>query len=155
MGRIFRRGELKQAIVVVLAVLGDAHGYAIMSELEARVAGDGRPALVRSTRLCWHWSNPVICGPRRKTACASTPSLTPVAKPPTMQAGSVAGECLPSEPRSPRSEWRSDPCWTFFAANSPMRRRLAHPEQQQVIESILERAQVEIQRTLEEGESNG
>jgi DNA-binding PadR family transcriptional regulator len=39
MGRIFRRGELKQAIVVVLAVLGDAHGYAIMSELEARVEG--------------------------------------------------------------------------------------------------------------------
>ena len=44
MSRVFRRGELKQAIIVVLADLGDAHGYAIMSELESRVGGGWKPS---------------------------------------------------------------------------------------------------------------
>src|SRR4030065_2094392 len=44
MGRIFRRGELKEAIVVVLAALGEAHGYAIMNELKERIGGGRRPS---------------------------------------------------------------------------------------------------------------
>jgi hypothetical protein len=42
-----------------------------------------------------------------------------------------------------------------FAAGSPLRRRLARPEQQQKVEAILERAHIDIERSLEEGESNG
>ncbi len=44
MGRIFRRGELKEAIVAVLATLGEAHGYAIMGELKVRVGGGWKPS---------------------------------------------------------------------------------------------------------------
>src|SRR5665811_1934543 len=42
--RVFKRGELKQAIVAVLAALGEAHGYAIMAELKERVGGRWRPS---------------------------------------------------------------------------------------------------------------
>jgi DNA-binding PadR family transcriptional regulator len=44
MGRIFRRGELKEAIVVVLTALGEAHGYAIMNELKERIGGGWKPS---------------------------------------------------------------------------------------------------------------
>src|SRR3954454_9586109 len=44
MGRIFKRGELKEAIVAVLAALGEAHGYAIMGELRARIGGGWKPS---------------------------------------------------------------------------------------------------------------
>ncbi|HET8742068.1 MAG TPA: PadR family transcriptional regulator, partial [Gaiella sp.] len=44
MSRIFRRGELKEAIVVVLATLGEAHGYAIMGALKERVGGTWKPS---------------------------------------------------------------------------------------------------------------
>src|SRR5918999_6284264 len=40
----FRRGELKEAIVLVLDSLGEAHGYAIMAELKDRVGGGWKPS---------------------------------------------------------------------------------------------------------------
>jgi hypothetical protein len=42
-----------------------------------------------------------------------------------------------------------------FAAESGLRRRLAGTEQRQQIEGILERASIEIERTLEKGEDDG
>jgi DNA-binding PadR family transcriptional regulator len=44
MGRIFKRGELKEAIVAVVGALGEAHGYAIMGELKARIGGGWKPS---------------------------------------------------------------------------------------------------------------
>ena len=44
MSRIFRRGELKEAVVVVLGSLGEAHGYAIIAELKDRVGGGWKPS---------------------------------------------------------------------------------------------------------------
>jgi DNA-binding PadR family transcriptional regulator len=44
MGRIFKRGELKEAIVAVIGSLGEAHGYAIMGELGERVGGGWKPS---------------------------------------------------------------------------------------------------------------
>ena len=35
---------MKEAIVVVLAALGEAHGYAIMSELKDRIGGRWKPS---------------------------------------------------------------------------------------------------------------
>lgn len=53
MARVFNRGELKTALLSVIASLGEAHGYAIMQELQRRVGGQWRaspgaiyPALV-------------------------------------------------------------------------------------------------------------
>ena len=44
MGRVFKRGELKQVILVVLDSIGAGHGYAIMGELKDRVGGGWKPS---------------------------------------------------------------------------------------------------------------
>jgi DNA-binding PadR family transcriptional regulator len=38
-GRIFGRGELSRALLVVIASIGEGHGYTIMQQLEQRVGG--------------------------------------------------------------------------------------------------------------------
>lgn len=44
MARIFNRGELKLALLSVIASLGEGHGYAIMQELQQRVGSHWRPS---------------------------------------------------------------------------------------------------------------
>lgn len=44
MARVFNRGELKRALLSVIASLGEGHGYAIMQELQRRVGSQWRPS---------------------------------------------------------------------------------------------------------------
>ncbi len=44
MPRVFNRGELKSALLSVIASIGEAHGYAIMRELQRRVGSQWRPS---------------------------------------------------------------------------------------------------------------
>ena len=44
MPRVFNRGELKEALLAVVGSLGEAHGYAIMQELQRRVGNQWRPS---------------------------------------------------------------------------------------------------------------
>jgi DNA-binding PadR family transcriptional regulator len=44
MARVFNRGELKLALLSVIASLGEGHGYAIMQELQQRVGSHWRPS---------------------------------------------------------------------------------------------------------------
>jgi DNA-binding PadR family transcriptional regulator len=44
MARVFNRGELKTALLAVIASLGEGHGYAIMQELQRRVGSQWRPS---------------------------------------------------------------------------------------------------------------
>jgi DNA-binding PadR family transcriptional regulator len=44
MGRIFGKGELPKALLVVIATLGEGHGYAIMQALKERVGGRWQPS---------------------------------------------------------------------------------------------------------------
>ncbi len=44
MTRVFNRGELKTALLSVIASLGEGHGYAIMQELQRRVGTQWRPS---------------------------------------------------------------------------------------------------------------
>jgi DNA-binding PadR family transcriptional regulator len=44
MARVFNRGELKAALLSVIASLGEGHGYAIMQELQRRVGQQWRPS---------------------------------------------------------------------------------------------------------------
>ena len=44
MTRVFNRGELKTALLSVIASLGEGHGYAIMQELQRRVGSQWRPS---------------------------------------------------------------------------------------------------------------
>ena len=44
MARVFNRGELKLALLSVIASLGEGHGYAIMQELQRLVGSQWRPS---------------------------------------------------------------------------------------------------------------
>jgi DNA-binding PadR family transcriptional regulator len=44
MARVFNRGELKAALLSVIASLGEGHGYAIMQELQRRVGKQWHPS---------------------------------------------------------------------------------------------------------------
>lgn len=44
MPKIFKRGELKQALLAIVGSLREAHGYAIMQELERRVGRGWKPS---------------------------------------------------------------------------------------------------------------
>jgi DNA-binding PadR family transcriptional regulator len=155
MGRIFRRGELKEAIVVVLASLGEAHGYAIMAELKQRIGGGWKPspgaiypaliALVETGHL--------------KTADSDGTRVYSLT-----ETGRQAAEGLSSARRwaslSARAEQGEErvaigTLLDRFAAESGLRRRIAGTEQRQHIEGILARASGEIERMLEEGEGDG
>ncbi|MFZ0625821.1 MAG: PadR family transcriptional regulator [Acidimicrobiia bacterium] len=155
MARVFRRGELKEAIVVVLAKIGEAHGYAIMGELEARVDGGWKAspgaiypalmALVESGHVSFEDRDDLriyaLTDVGRKAAASSSwgnrwSALTAKAEraDDRVAVGSLLDE---------------------FASTSPLRRRLAGSEQQREIESILEKAHAEIEETLEEGNEDG
>lgn len=155
MSRVFRRGELKEAITVVLSKIGAAHGYAIMGELEARVEGGWKAspgaiypalmALVESGHVRFEERDDLrvyeLTESGRRAAAASSwgnrwSALTAKAKKADDRA--AVGSLLDG-----------------FATTSPLRRRLAGSDQQEAIESILGRAHEEIEEALEEGNENG
>ena len=153
--RVFKRGELKQAIVAVLAALGEAHGYAIMAELKERVGGRWQPspgaiypALLSLGELGLVTSVDEegtkvysLTDEGRKVALsqATTGAWTALAKraadaPRRASVGSVIDE---------------------FAASFSERRRLVDGAQQAAVERALSRAGKEIMQTLEKGEKSG
>ena len=144
MGRIFGRGELKQAVLVVLASLGTAHGYAIMGELKDRVGGGWKPSpgaiypallalvergLVETTEED---------GTRMYSLTASGRQEA--------RSLSVAERWADLSARASSGEQRVTvgSLLDSFAAESDVRRRLTNTDQREVIESILERAGAEI-----------
>jgi DNA-binding PadR family transcriptional regulator len=155
MGRVFRRGELKEAIVVVLAALGEAHGYAIMGELKERVGGSWKPSpgAIYPALLTLVETGYVESFDRDGTR---TYALT--------DAGREAAHALSSESRWASLTARAEGGETRvavgslldrFAAGSPLRRRLAAAEQQREIEAILGRASAEIEHLMTRGEKDG
>lgn len=154
MARVFKRGELKQAIVAVIASLGDAHGYAIMAELKERVGGRWRPSpgaiypallsleelgLVRSideegTRVY------SLTDEGRRLALSAA-------------AGAWAELAKRAQDAAPRASLGS--ILDAFASSYPERRRLVDGKQARDVERLLARASKEITQTLEKGERNG
>ncbi len=155
MSRIFGRGELKEAVLLVLDLLGEAHGYAIMAELKDRVGGGWKPS-----------------------PGAIYPALLALAETGHVRAKNHDGHrvySLAKEGRRVAATQRSSSRWASltaraeegedrvsvgslldtFAEASTLRRRLAHTEQRGRIEAILARASAEIEGTLEEGENDG
>lgn len=141
--------------MVVLASLGEAHGYAIMGELEARVEGGWKAspgaiypaliALVESGHLRFEDRDDLrvyeLTETGRRAAASSSwgnrwKNLT--AKAEKADDRVAVGSLLDA-----------------FASTSPLRRRLAGSDQQTQIESILEQAHAEIEETIEEGNTNG
>jgi len=153
--RVFKRGELKQAIVAVLAALGEAHGYAIMAELKERVGGRWQPspgaiypALLSLEELGLVSSLDEdgmkiysLTGEGRRAALsqATTGAWTALAKraadaPPRSSVGSIIDS---------------------FASSFSERRKLVDGKQALAVERALARAGKEIMKTLEKGEKSG
>jgi DNA-binding PadR family transcriptional regulator len=155
MSRIFGRGELKEAIVMVLASLGEVHGYGILNELKERVGGGWKPSpgAIYPALVALVESGHVATAERDGSRLYS---LTERGR----KAAASAGSASRWSTLSDRAETR-DPRISVgvlldrFADESVLRRRLAGTEQRLVIESILERATVEIEQALTEGDGDG
>jgi DNA-binding PadR family transcriptional regulator len=155
MGRIFRRGELKEAIVVVLAALGEAHGYAIMNELKGRIGGGWKPSpgAIYPALLALVETGHVSAAERDGTRVYS---LTDAGRR-AAEAGSWAGRWPALTKLAQRREDREavGSLLDRFAAESRLRHHLTGATQKQQIESILARAAREIEQLVEEGEGDG
>ena len=141
--------------MIILASLGEAHGYAIMTELKERVGGGWKPspgaiypALLALVEMGYVQTS--------EKDGMRVYSLT--------EAGRRAAEKSSSESRwaslsarSERDEGRISigSLLDRFAARSELRRRLAGPEQEQRIEEILSRASGEIEQLLQKGDNDG
>ena len=155
MSRIFRRGELKDAVLLVLDSLGEAHGYAIMAELKDRVGGGWKPspgaiypallALVDTgyVRAKNHDGTRLYSLTKEGQRVAAT------------QRSSSRWTSLTARAEEGEDRVSVGSLLDTFAEESTMRRRLAHAEQRSRIEAILARASAEIEGTLEEGENDG
>ena len=155
MSRIFRRGELKEAIVLVLDALGEAHGYAIMAELKDRVGGGWKPspgaiypallALVETG----HIRAVDLDGTRMYSLTAEGRRIAATQRASSRWA-SLAARAEEGEERVSVGSLLDG-----FAEGSGLRRRLARTEQRERIEAILANANAEIARTLEERAEEG
>ena len=149
MGRIFRRGELKQAILVVLESVGTAHGYAIMGELKNRVGGGWKPSpgAIYPALLALVEQGYVETVEQDGTPDGRLEART----------SAVAGRWAALNERAESGEERITvgSVLDSFAAESGLRRRLTGVDQRREIESILRRASDEIEQVLNEGEHDG
>jgi DNA-binding PadR family transcriptional regulator len=155
MSRVFRRGELKQAVPVVLADLGEAHGYAIMGELESRVGGGWKPspgaiypailALVETGHLRMFEQDG-----QRMYALTETGERAVDGSDWRRRWPSLSARAEEAEDRVAVGSMLDD-----FASNSTFRRRLAGPSQREEITEILAQAQARIEETMGKGDDNG
>lgn len=151
MSRIFRRGELKEAIVLVLDSLGEAHGYAIMAELKDRVGGGWKPSpgAIYPALLALVETGHVLTtdrdGTRVYTLTDEGRRVAATQRSSTRWA-SLAARAEEGEERVSVGSLLDD-----FAQGSDLRRRLAKEEHRERIDAILAHANAEIARTLDEG----
>lgn len=141
--------------MVVLAKIGEAHGYAIMGELEARVDGGWKAspgaiypalmALVESGHVSFENRDDLRIYALTDVGCKAAAS------------SSWGNRWSALTAKAERADDRVavGSLLDEFASTSPLRRRLAGSEQQREIESILEKAHAEIEETLEEGNEDG
>ena len=155
MGRIFRRGELKEAIVVVLAALGEAHGYAIMSELKDRIGGGWKPSpgAIYPALLALVETGYVRASERDGVRVYALTGAGRRAAEAASWAGRWAALTKLAERREDREAVGA--LLDRFAAESRLRHRLTGAEQKRQIESVLARAAGEIEQLIEEGERDG
>lgn len=140
---------------MVLASRGQAHGYAIMGELEARVEGGWKAspgaiypaliALVESGHLRFEDRGDLRVYELTETGRSAAASSS----------WGNRWRALTAKAENADDRMGVGALLDEFASKSPLRRRLAGSDQQTQIESILERAHTEIEETLEEGKTNG
>ena len=155
MARVFKRGELKQAIVAVLASLEDAHGYAIMAELKERVGGRWQPSpgAIYPALLSLEELGLVSSHDEDGTRIYSLTDEGRRAASTGTATGAWAALAKRAEDASPRSSIGS--ILDTFASSHPERRKLVDGKQARAVERVLERASKEITQTLDKGERDG
>lgn len=140
---------------MVLAGLGEVHGYGILNELKERVGGGWKPSpgAIYPALVALVESGHIQATERDGTRLYS---LT--------ESGRKAAESASSASRWTTLTDRAENGATRisigvlldrFAAESPLRRRLAGTDQRQEIESILERTALEIEQSITEGDGDG
>jgi DNA-binding PadR family transcriptional regulator len=151
--RVFKRGELKQAIAAVLVSLGDAHGYAIMAELKERVGGRWQPSpgaiypALLSLEELGLLSSRDEDGTRIYSLTGEGRRLAETAS------GAWAALAKRAQEAAPRASVGS--ILDAFASAQPERRKLVDAKQLRAVERVLERAGKEITSTLKKGERDG
>jgi DNA-binding PadR family transcriptional regulator len=151
--RVFKRGELKQAIVAVLAALGEAHGYAIMGELKERVGGRWRPSpgAIYPALLSLEELGLVDSVDEDGMKVYSlTEEGRRVSQAATGAWAALAERAAGASPRTSVGSIIDD-----FASSFSERRMLVNSKQQAVVERLLSRTAKEIIKTLEKGEKSG
>lgn len=140
---------------MVLASLGEAHGYAILGELEARVEGGWKasPGAIYPALIALVESGHLRFEDREDLRVYELTDLGREAAASSSWGSRWNALTAKAEKADDRTAVGS--LLDGFASASPLRRRLAGSEQQQEIESILERAHAEIEEKLEEGDGNG
>jgi DNA-binding PadR family transcriptional regulator len=149
--RVFRRGELKQAIVAVVDALGDAHGYAIMAELRERVGAGWRPSpgAVYPALLALEDLGLLQAVERDGVRIYS---LTPEGRKAT--ATGQLDETWATASKRARVAHRQRSVGSLldeFAASFALRRRLMEKEEAKRVEQVLARAAREIETALTTG----
>ncbi len=155
MGRVFKRGELKQVILVVLDSIGEGHGYAIMGELKSRVGGGWKPSpgAIYPALLALVEQGLVATVDRDGSRVYSLTAAGETEARTVAMTGRWASLSARAEQEAARVTLGS--LLDEFAAPSGSRRRLPGAEARQEIESVLERAADEIESILNKGESDG
>lgn len=154
MARIFKRGELKQAIIAVIASLGEAHGYAIMAELKERVGGRWQPSpgAIYPALLSLEELGLVSSVEEEGTKVYS---LTDEGKrlASAEAGGAWAALAKRAEDAAPRSSVGS--IVDDFASAFPDRRKLVDAKRAKAVERLLSKTQKEIKQVIQEGERDG
>lgn len=141
--------------MLVLASLGEAHGYAIMTELKERIGGGWKPSpgAIYPALLALVEMGYVQTEEREGTRVYS---LTEAGRRAAQNSGSASRwASLAARSESGEERIAVGSLLDRFVAGSALRRRLAGPEQQQRIEEILARASGEIEQALKKGEIDG
>jgi DNA-binding PadR family transcriptional regulator len=155
MGRVFKRGELKQAVLVVLGSIGESHGYAIMGELKTRVGGGWKPSpgAIYPALLALVEQGLVAADDQDGTRMYSLTDLGVTEARSVAMKGRWAALSARAEQGVARVTVGS--LLDEFAVTSELRRRLPTAEDRLRIEAILARAATEIEELLNEGEDDG
>jgi DNA-binding PadR family transcriptional regulator len=151
--RVFKRGELKQAIVAVLAALGEAHGYAIMGELKERVGGRWRPSPGAIYPALLSLEELGLVDSVDEDGM-KVDSLTEEGRR-VSQAATGAWAALAERAAGAPARASVGSIIDDFASSFSERRKLVNSKQQAVVERLLSRTAKEIIKTLEKGEKSG
>ena len=155
MGRLFKRGELKQVILLVLQSIGEGHGYAIMGELKTRVGGGWKPSpgAIYPALLALVEQGLVAVEDRDGTRVYSLTDRG------ATEARSVAttSRWASLNERAERGEERITlgSILDEFATANDLRRRLPDAATRTEIEAILDQAVLDIAQALDKGEGDG